>query len=272
MEAPNQYMELLSKLESGEIKFDRNAFEQRAIDNYNATVGDLEYYDCPKCLNRGDFMKLVEGHQTLYFCDCMAIRRSNKLLLESGMAQQIEEKTFENYVCDEPWQKYLKDKCRSFVDSPTNCLFLGGQSGSGKTHLCTAVCGRLVKQGKSLRYVLWRDIATKLQANIFNDEKYTTIADDLKNVEVLYIDDMFKLISTKSESGLKELEIAFKIVNDRELSNKITIISTECTVESLAKLDEAIAGRIVKMATPDYVLQVGKDPKRNFRLKSLQIL
>lgn len=271
-EQTSKYTELLSKLLDGEIQYDRAGFEQRVVDRYNASEGDLEYYNCPKCLNRGNFMRLENGYQTLYLCDCMKVRHSNRLLLESGMAKLIEEKTFENYICNEPWQDYLMSKCRAFVDCPTKCLFIGGQSGSGKTHLCTAVCGKLVQQGKSLRYVLWRDIVTKLQANVFNDENYTNITDDLKNVDVLYLDDMFKLISTKSDNRLKELEVAFKIINDRELSQKTTIISTECTFKDLVNLDEAIAGRIIKMATSDYILQIDKNVSRNYRLKNLAII
>lgn len=260
-------LELLSKFQSGEL--DINQFY---IDSYNGTKGNLGYYDCPKCKNRGEYaIKNESGEFTLTICDCMRIRRSNKLLQESGIAQQLKVKTFENFICQEPWQQYIRDKCISFTQSPTRCLFLGGQSGAGKTHLCTVVCGYFVtKYGKTLRYVLWRDIVTKLQANVFNDIAYTKIVEDLKNIDVLYIDDLFKLIPTKNENRVKELEIAFKILNDRELSKKVTIISTEYTINDIRKFDEAIAGRIAKMATPEYIIQISRKPERNYRLKGLE--
>lgn len=258
---------LTAKLRSGEIKW-----EEYQIECYNDTPGDLQYYDCPKCRNRGEYARLVGGLEIHYQCDCMPTRRANRLLLESGLAEQIAAKTFENYQCDEPWQSTLKSKCMQFVEHPSHCLYLGGQSGSGKTHLCTAVCGKLVKMGKPVRYVLWRDLVTKLQANIFNDSLYTTLTDELKSVEILYIDDMFKLISSKPENRIKELEVAFKLINDREISNGITIISTELDIAGISRLDEAIAGRIVKMATSDYILQIGASPKRNYRFKNLSII
>lgn len=263
----SQQSELLSKLQSGEIDW-----EEYRIERYNATLGDLEYYDCPKCLNRGEYARLVNGTVVHYQCDCMPTRRANRLLLESGLAEQIASKTFENYHCDEPWQSTLRDKCLQFVERPSHCLYVGGQSGAGKTHLCTAVCGRFVKMGKPVRYVLWRDLVTKLQANIFNDTRYTSLTEELKTVEVLYIDDMFKLISPKPESRVKELETAFKLINDRELSNHVTIISTEFDIAGLSKLDEAIAGRIVKMATPNYTLQIGASPQRNYRFRNLNTI
>ena len=260
-------LELLSKFQSGEL--DINQFY---IDSYNCTKGNLGYYDCQKCKNRGEYaIKNENGEFTLTMCDCMRIRRSNRLLQESGIAQQLKAKTFENFICQEPWQQYIRDKCLKFTQNPTQCLFLGGQSGAGKTHLCTAVCGYFVKKyGKTLRYVLWRDIVTKLQANIFNDVAYTKIVEDLKNIDVLYIDDLFKLIPTKSENRVKELEIAFKILNDRELSKKVTIISTEYTINDIRKFDEAIAGRIAKMTTQEYIIQISRKPERNYRLKGLE--
>lgn len=258
--------ELLYKIQSGEIDFD-----QILTHEWNNTQGtDTAYYNCPKCLNRGERSKVINGQIFTTPCDCMAIRRCNRLLAESGIAEQIKTKTFENYICTEPWQQTVKDKCIQYTQSPSKCLYLGGQSGAGKTHLCTAVCGYFIQQGKPLRYVLWRDIITKLQANVFNDTQYTAITEDLKNIDVLYIDDLFKLISTKSDSRTKELEIAFKILNDRELSNKITIISTEYTIAEIERFDEAIAGRIAKMCTKNYIVQIGKKAGRNYRLRDLE--
>lgn len=258
-------MEIFTKLQN-------KSFIELQVEQYNQRHGDLQYYDCDKCLNRGNIAFVKDNKLCVRLCNCIDVRRSNRLLLESGIAEQIKTKTFENYICEEVWQKSIKEKCLAFIRNSTNCLFLGGQTGAGKTHLCTAVCGYFVNQGKSLRYVLWRDIVTKLQANVFNDNNYTSITEDLKNIDVLYIDDMFKLIPSKLENRTKELEIAFKILNDREMSNKITIISTEYTIAEIKKLDEAIAGRIVKMSTKDYIVQISKKADRNYRLKDLEII
>lgn len=253
-------------------KLQDKSFVEFQAERYNKRIGDLHYYDCDKCMNRGDIAFVKDNKLYTRLCDCMKVRRSNRLLVESGIAEQIKTKTFENYICEENWQKSIKEKCSAFVENPSNCLFLGGQTGAGKTHLCTAVCGKFIGQGKSLRYVLWRDIVTKLQANVFNDSNYTSITEDLKNIDVLYIDDMFKLIPSKLENRTKELEIAFKILNDREISNKITIISTEYTIKEIKSFDEAITGRIVKMSSKDYVIQISKKAERNYRLKDLEVI
>ena len=240
-------------------------FEKHIIDSYNRKKGDLSYYDCKKCLNRGDIMV---GLNTVRLCDCMKIRKTNRILAESGLTEALQTKTFDNYQITENWQSVIKEKCIKFVQSPSECLFLGGQSGAGKTHLCTAVCNELIKQQKTLKYLLWRDIVTKLQANLYKDDVYTNITEEIKNVDVLYIDDLFKVRDNRKNY---ELELAFKIINDRELSHKITIISTECLISDLFKIDEALAGRIVKMSG-EYLIQISKQQNRNYRLKNLEVI
>ena len=49
--------------------------------------------------------------------------------------------------------------------------------------------------------------------------------EELKNINVLYIDDFFKLIDNYSKE--EDLNIAYEIINSRYLSDKITIISCE---------------------------------------------
>ena len=257
----NVNLEQFSNLK--ELTFEE--IEKNEIETYNKSTGNLKYYDCPKCLNRGDIKVRIN---TVRLCDCMKIRKANRILAESGMAELIHNSKFENYFATEDWQVALKEKCMNFAKNPSHCLFLGGQSGTGKTHLCSAVCGEFIKQGKALKYVLWRDIVTKLQANLYKDDIYTSIVEDIKNVDVLYIDDLFK---NRDNRKNYELEIAFKIINDRDLSNKITIISTEYLISDLIKIDEALAGRIVKMSG-EYLLQIGKNSSRNYRLKNLDIL
>ena len=41
----------------------------------------------------------------------------------------------------------------------------GGQPGSGKTHICTAVTGELLRSGLNARYIVRNDEAVKIKAN-----------------------------------------------------------------------------------------------------------
>jgi DNA replication protein DnaC len=246
-------------------------FDAMVLKDANSSSGSEKYYDCPKCLNRGWTYAYHNGIMVSVQCDCLEIRKTNRMLYESGLAETIKTNTFESYIVTESWQKGIKERCLEFVNNFQlgMSITMLGQSGSGKTHLCTAICGKLINMGYPLKYVLWRDIVTKLQANIFNDQGYTQITDELRKVDVLYLDDMFKLISSNPAQKVKELELAFKIINDRAISCKSTIISSEMMLNELSKLDEAIVGRIVKMSTPHYTIQISKAIEKNYRLKDV---
>ena len=47
-----------------------------------------------------------------------------------------------------------------------------GQSGSGKTHICTAICTRFISCGRSVRYKVWRNLFHELQSNQFDETEY----------------------------------------------------------------------------------------------------
>ena len=69
---------------------------------------------------------------------------------------------------------------------------MGGQSGAGKTHLCTAVTVHYIRKGKEARYMLWRDEIAQIKAIVTDSAAYAARMDALKKTPVLYIDDLFK--------------------------------------------------------------------------------
>lgn len=67
-------------------------------------------------------------------------------------------------------------------------VFIGGQVGAGKTHICTAIVGKLLQNGKSAIYAPWKRIAAELKACL-NEPEYTARMDELMKTDCLYIDD-----------------------------------------------------------------------------------
>jgi DNA replication protein DnaC len=133
-----------------------------------------------------------------------------------------------------------------------------GSVGSGKTHLCTAICGALLDQGKFVRYMLWRDESVKLKA-IVNDGEYEAEIKPLKNCQVLYIDDLFKGGATAAD-----IKLAFEILNSRYNRRLTTIISCEKTPEELLAIDEALGSRIYERSKGNCVVIHGS---KNWRLR-----
>lgn len=233
---------------------------QWKADAYNKSPGKLNEtafrgYDCPKCLNRGDFMALENGVEKYYECDCMKKRRYLKEMRESGLSEMLTRYTFKAWQCREPWQRGLLEMVRRYAEHPKGWLCLSGRPGTGKTHLCTALCGRLIEKGLSVRYMLWKDVSIRAKAVVNDMEAYAKITEPLKRVVVLYIDDFLKTgkpvdprsgqrvapAKPTTGDGNFAADIIYARYNDSRL---ITIISTEMTIGDIMDVDEGTASRI----------------------------
>lgn len=234
----------------------------------NDAEGNLKWVDCPICKNKGSLYWITEDERVVSSpCTCMKARETRKQIHLSGLEHEIEKCTFDSYETEEDWQKQFKEKAMEFLnDCSGKWFYIGGQSGGGKTHLCTAMVGELIEQGKQAKYMLWRDHSVKLKSNIMDRERYEGLIQPFKEAEVLYIDDLFKT-GGKSKPSDPDIGIAFEILNYRYNNPKlITILSGELFVEEIAELDQAVGGRIYERSR-DYCLSIPWDGKKNYRFK-----
>jgi DNA replication protein DnaC len=241
---------MLSKiLQPGtDISFDPAEYEQKRADGINGQVGELKGYDCQECKNRGYIAVVVNGSLSMRECRCMATRRSQRHIERSGLKSQLEDCTFAKYQTPEQWQAEAKLKAQNYLTDNCGKWFLAcGSVGSGKTHLCTAICGEFLNMGKEVRYMLWRDEAVQLKAAV-NDSEYARLINPLKTTEVLYIDDFFKTEKDKKPTT-GDIHLAFELLNYRYNDKKLlTIISTEKHMKELLDIDEAVGSRIYQRA------------------------
>lgn len=223
-------------------------------------ANDLDNVDCPECNNTGKIVwKDDNGDTCSKDCKCMKKRIFLRNVKDSGLKDLVQRYTFDNYLANTQENKIIKDKALKFVNDDSQCFVIMGKSGSGKTHICTAITYNLAEKGRKARYFLWRTDATLLKSLINSGERYQEEVKRLRDVDVLYIDDLFK-----GNISDADVNLAFTLINDRYNSaGKKTIISTELTINDLVKVDEAIAGRIVEMAK-DYVV---KAPNKNWRMQ-----
>ena len=228
----------------------------------------LDYgYSCGLFRNKGLIYKAVGDEVVSYRCSCQSIRKSLHIINRSGLSHLVEKMTFDNYIVKEQWQQSLKDNAISFAksDTPSPVFFLGGQSGSGKTHLCTAITRELMLRGFSTLYFVWPQESKHLKS-IANEPFYSQSLDKFKTVDVLYVDDFLKTVKGTPPTPA-DMSLAFDILNHR-LTNpgKITVISTEMTIKEIMELDEATASRIKQVAS-NHLHIVGKDATKNYRLR-----
>lgn len=229
-----------------------------------STSGQERFINCNKCKDSG--YVFLNDNRTVRECECQIEVKNKVRLQNSGLQEVISKYTFATYEIKEIYQKGLKLKAHEYVKEigmgEKTWLFIGGQSGVGKTHLCTAICSELMKMKKSLKYIIANKIIMELKSTVMNQVDYFRLMGQLTNVDVLYIDDLYK---SKNVTDA-DVKVLFEIINDRYTQNKITIVSSEKTIFDLEQIDEleAITGRIVEKAK-SYVINIKKDVKKNYR-------
>lgn len=250
--------------------FDPAEYGKLKADSINKEKGKLAGYDCPECLNRGNFaVPREDGSVTIRECDCMKIRRCVQKMEASGLREVIKSYTFDAYQDTESWQTAIKRGAVDYAGKPDGWLLFCGQSGSGKTHLCTAVCRHLLLVGEEVRYMPWRQDIRELKA--MDSSNQVEALKKLQTAPILFIDDLFKTGRAADGScnpTAADINLAFDIINYRYTKRLTTIISTERSPAELVDVDEAVGGRIVEMAQ-GHTYCIERKPGRNYRLRGV---
>ena len=241
--------------ETGEL---HTTFDRAAI--ANGLSGNLGELDCPKCRNKG-WVAYNDGDSIAYEkCDCMPHRAALKRIRKSGLSALLEDYRLDNYETPEPWQESALAKARQYTENPgAHWLYIFGPPGTGKSHLCTGICGALLETGQGVRYMLWRDESRDLKAIVNDSAAYNTVMYDLKSADILYIDDFLK-----GGTGDADKRLAFELLNSRYNSRRPTLISSELSINNVLDWDEAIGSRIYERAK-GYVIHANG---QNWRLRA----
>ena len=252
----------------------RGSAEHMADEHFAAVV------DCPKCGNKAEIAFVRDGGYAQRPCECRA-RRVNIIRLEnSGLLGLVNECTFGRYQTPTEFHAKIKRKALDYVDEAGSggakkWFYIGGQVGCGKTHICTAIVGALIDRGHPARYMMYRDEAAYLKGIVAREpEEYARKVDALKNIGVLYIDDLFKTKNANEHDREKptptagDVNLMFEIINARYNDRgKITVVSSEKSMDELLEIDEGIGSRINQRCA-EYVINVKKDKSRNWRLNA----
>lgn len=240
--------------------------QELRVKSFNEAEGDMQGYDCPICKNKGLVAVYREGEDDEAYkqCECIPIRtqmRQNlQMIKASGLDTALKEKTFDTFEEYTKAHTELAIMAKRYAKNPSGWFFLSGKSGTGKTHLCTAVVGKLLENGTPCKYMLWREEAPKLKANV-NEKVYAEMVEPYKTVKCLYIDDLFKGGVTQAD-----INLVFEILNHRYMNEDLlTIISTEKSIEAILKMDEAVGGRIYERARANGLFEITK--WGNYRLR-----
>lgn len=225
-------------------------------------------YACAKCKDSGYLYRTdEEGYTRQCDCECsikrLAQEKTQRIIESSGLGDKFHQCTFDTYKTTAPWQEKIFDIAQKYVNESTSeWFFIGGQSGSGKTHICTAILGEFVKSRKVVRYFRWRDEGARLKRYANDPQVYEEEITSFKSCDVLYIDDFFK--GRNVTDG--DINLAFELLNYRYDKHLKTLISTEITTDKLNTIDNAIAGRIIE-SCGEYLLNLETSDEYNIRIK-----
>ena len=177
-------------------------------------------------------------------CDCVERARNRKRLRDSGLEKLADRCSFDSYMVQEPWQEIVKNTARDYLSEVKRMsFFISGQSGCGKTHICTAICNEIIKAGGRLRYFQWVRDGTRLKQIVNERGQYEKEIDALIEMPYLYMDDLFK-----QEITAADIRLVYEIVNGRYNAERPTILSSERNLAYIRSArdgdGEAIAGRI----------------------------
>lgn len=237
---------------------------------------EIPSYKCEKCQDTGWLWEKLEGGERITRkCSCRLAREAEEKIANSGLAGAVNRQTFDSFVTDTPAQETIKRSAQNYLamllkewDGPQRPWFyIGGCPGSGKTHICTAVCGELMKANIGVKYMQWLNESRRLKA-IVNDEDFEDMVSEYIGVPVLYIDDLLKQKwSDYPVFTDADIKIAFTILNSRYIRNKPTIISSEWDLmEHLLPADEATFSRVYERCKRSLV-NITRRPENNFRMR-----
>lgn len=235
--------------------------EERAGNPNNPVYA--ETYKCPICKDLGQVIADYEEDGTPLWTHCVCVNKNLSLrrLEASGMANLARRYTFDNFKVSLPHQQYMFDTANKYMrESPLPWLYIGGQPGTGKTHICTAIVTDLINRGYRAEYLIWRNVAAELNA-MMNTPEYGVKMRKYQTVPLLYIDDFLK-----GSASQGDINKAFEIINSRYCNSLPTIISSERPLKEVISLDEALGSRIAERAK-GYNITIAHGLRKNIRLR-----
>lgn len=239
-----------------------------------------ESYSCEACHDTG-MVTIIdeEGVERQARCSCYQRKKAERLLKQSGLADVVDQQTFDTFIDETPTQKVMKEMAKEYLNDllvarenwnpRAPWFYIGGNPGSGKTHICTAICGELLKRNICVKYMKWLEDSRRLKFSV-NDEDFDEQVEDYVNVSVLYIDDLLKQKFNQNPSFTDaDIKVAFTILNERYLRNKPTIISSEWDlIRNLLPADEGVFSRVYERCK-GHIVNINRNQQNNYRMRGV---
>ena len=219
---------------------------------------------CPfnKCDGSGVIASIDENGCTMAtFCKCREQIIKKSKIKFADIPAEFKDLTINSFRTD--WYKTTEGKQKAIMAKKASVNFVkcyedmkkkgkglylySYAKGSGKTRMAASIGNALVNAlGVSVKFTTTTGLFDEIKATFDKGREYTQsqLLDDIKRIETLILDD----IGTEKPSTWVN-EVLYGILNDRMTAKKVTIFTSNCSVEEL-KHDDRIKNRIEKMTVP----------------------
>ena len=224
--------------------------ERQELADANFPKGYLD--ETPICPHCGG-----NGYVGTQMCNCL-LERCRQIQISEIAALAAEDQRFEHfrldYYSDQLDPKFgvsprlimekTLDACRryagTFGPDSGNLLFIGG-TGLGKTFLSGCVAAEVAGRGFSVAYETASRLFSKLEKHRFSpDEQTAEAVANIENCDLLIIDDL----GTELPGNFVTAAL-YNLVNDRLLTGKSMVVSTNLNVDEIAaRYSPQIASRL----------------------------
>ena len=204
-------------------------------------------YTCPICSDTG----YVNGTK---ICKCLREELIKATIASSGIGHLIEKQSFENFELgiyssnEANYQKMKRnyDIAKKFAENfgkRHDNLLMTGKTGTGKTHLSTAIAREVIKKGYDVIYDTTQNIISDFETDRFKNaySQAEPKADKYLECDLLIVDDLGAEFVTPFT-----VSTIYNLVNTRQNRGLSTIISTNLSPKELSqKYEDRIYSRLV---------------------------
>ncbi len=224
-------------------------------------------YECKKCNDTG---YTIDGKR----CRCFNKQIINYLYEMSNIVHMLSKENFDtfdiNVFSNETYHgetytpkqnmynilETCEDFCNNFDKVNVNLLFYGG-TGLGKTFMCNCIAKALIDMEKTVLYQTAFNLFEILENHKFN--RLNETEENRINYNLMFESDLLIIddLGTEFNNSFTNAEL-FNIINERLISDKKTIISTNLSLEQLA---ETYSDRIMSRVFNNFIAHkfYGKD-------------
>ncbi len=202
-------------------------------------------FSCKKCKDT--------GYDGAHLCECFKKELTLETCRLSGLGRLVDIQTFDSFsleyyeedstVYDNMQLTY--DICKNYAETfsqKSENLLLIGNTGLGKTHLSTAIAGRIISRGFDVCYDTATNVFSAFESERFGKQpsKFSVPTDRYFDCDLLIIDDLGTEPVTQYT-----VSVLYNLINTRSMNRRPILMSTNLSLSEMQKkYGDRIASRL----------------------------